>query len=281
MTSSTCNPRSRSAPACTTATRAARSRSCGGRSLVAQMTVVRSSRRAIQHCASRPRSPTSATTIASAAQPATTDSISVVLPAPGAPKIPMRAPRPIVSNPSTTRIPVGSGVVNRHPIVGPGRTQLQRDVTPLQKRPTVEWRTVRVDCASERASAECEPLRSNHAEHAARAASRRAASVRSIVPLRSSRRTSPGCSESSATRSSSKPASAAQSLRVRANAKHRIAGEPIERGRNESRQRRHRRAAARVRAPPSQSSATAAWTAASSASLSPARKRRAARSVSL
>ena len=47
----TCNPRSRNAAACATATRAARTRSCAPRSLVAQTIVVRPSRRSIHNCA--------------------------------------------------------------------------------------------------------------------------------------------------------------------------------------------------------------------------------------
>lgn len=109
--------RARMAAACAAATCAARTRSAAGRSLVAQITVSCGPRRSIQRWASRPRSPIRATTTASARDPETIDSSSVLLPAPGAPKIPTRAPRPNVSNPSTSgrRVQNGCAIGARSP----------------------------------------------------------------------------------------------------------------------------------------------------------------------
>ena len=60
----------------------------------------------MRRSASRPRSPISATTFASASEPNAIASTKVDLPAPGGPKMPMRAPRPKARGPSIARIPV-------------------------------------------------------------------------------------------------------------------------------------------------------------------------------
>ena len=81
----------------------------------------------MRRSASRPRSPMSATTTASASLPRAIVSSSVDLPAPGAPKTPIRAPRPNPSGPSMARIPVANS--SRHgrrsatPTMGNSRTK--------------------------------------------------------------------------------------------------------------------------------------------------------------
>ena len=121
-TSSTSRPRRQSACACAIARRAARQRSAAVRSPVAHTIVVCRSAESIRPRASRPRSPTSATTVASASDPSRSMRSSVVFPKPALPKMPMRAPLAIGSRPSSARIPVqkGSGAAVRRPSAGAG-----------------------------------------------------------------------------------------------------------------------------------------------------------------
>ena len=113
-TSSTCLPCAQKYSAIVVAASAARMRSNGDWSEVETTTTERckpsgpiaSSRNSPT---SRPRSPTSASTVRSAEVPRVIMPISVLLPTPLPPKMPTRCPRPQVSKPSIARMPQPSG----------------------------------------------------------------------------------------------------------------------------------------------------------------------------
>ncbi len=84
---------------------------------------------------SRPRSPTSPTTVTSASVLRVIMPISVLLPTPDPPKMPTRWPRPTVSMPSMARMPVPSGVADRHSVERRAHRSIQRQRRRYRGRP--------------------------------------------------------------------------------------------------------------------------------------------------
>ena len=173
----------------------------------------------------------------------------------------MRAPRPIVSNPSTTRTAGPKRSRNRHAIVGRGERSSSAHVAARAKAALGRAATPYASIARPNAHApSARDRRGNHAAHAAsaRIEASLAASGRSChcaardeyLPAATSRRRS---------RSSSVSApSAAQSCGCARTESTRSLGETDRARPRRSRQRRHPRAEARARALRSRSSATAA-----------------------